>query len=53
MIINSKYNNNFYLKKNFHPFVPVNNQDISDVEKKIKQHFSVGYTKYIFVHLAS
>lgn len=36
MIVNSKYNNDFHFKENFYQFVLVNNQDIFDIDKKIK-----------------
>lgn len=48
MIVNSKYNNDFELKKNFHQFVLVDNQDISIVKEEIKQHFFIDYIEYIF-----
>ena len=52
MIVDSKYNNDFHLEENSHQFVMVDNQDISNVEKEIEQHFSVDYTKRISVYLA-
>lgn len=53
MIVDSKYNDDFHLDENFHQFVLVDNQDISNVKEEIEQHFYVDYTERIFVHLAS
>lgn len=36
MIVDNKYNDDFYLMENFYQFVLVNNQDIFDINKKIK-----------------
>ena len=52
MIVDSKYNNDFDLKENFHQFVMIDNQIISDVEEEIEQLFSIDYTKRISIHLA-
>lgn len=53
MIIDNKYNDNFHFKENYHQFVMVDYQDISDVKEKIKQHFFVNYIKCIFIYLVS
>ena len=51
MTVDSKDNDDFHLKRNFHFFV-VDNQDIFDVEGEIEPHFFANYNKGIFVNLA-
>lgn len=53
MIIDNKYNQDFYLEENFHQFAMVDNQDIFDVKEEINWHFFVDYIEYISVYLAS
>lgn len=48
MNINSKHNNNFYLKKKFYFFI-VDNQNIFNIKGEIKPRFFLNYNKSFFV----
>lgn len=53
IIVDNKNSSNFHLEENYYQFVMVDNQDIFDVERQIKLHFSANYNKDISVNLVS
>ena len=53
MIVKSENNGNYHLKKNFHQFVMVDNQNIFDIKEEIELHFFANYNEDISVNLAS